>query len=302
MTQPDRLDLLETFLRVAETGALSRAAVAQGLSQPSVSRRIKALETITGVKLIHRTTHFLQLTEEGRMLLPVAREMLEKWDEAIDALRDKEPQGRLTIAAPVGLGQSWLIDEAAAFLKRYPAVRIDWKLTDDPIDIIAGEADIWIRIGATSDDRLVVKSLGRVKRILVATPQLANSTKDWTTLPAVALSSFYDREIALFDAKGRERLIDLNVVLASDNIAAVARAVRAGLGMALLPQWLIQEDLKTGALVRVAPTLSGLSLDLVLAYAPERGRPMRLTRFVEEFTQSARSRTVKNTRRKTKAN
>ena len=285
MSIPDRLELLETFIRVVDTGALSRAARAAGVSQPSVSRRINSLETMVGVKLIHRTTHHLELTDEGRRLLPVARALLNKWDACLDDLRDNEPQGLLRIAAPVGLGQMQLMDEAALYLKQNPRVKIDWRLTDQIIDIVNGDADLWIRIGEIADDRLVVKRIATVERVLVAAPETAKAAPDWSDLPVISLSPFYETKLELFDRRGRAKTFHARVVLASDNITAVKRAVAQGAGVALLPDWLVSTELKAGSLVRIAPHLKGRALDVVLAYAPERGRPLRLRRFVEQLTE-----------------
>lgn len=283
MSIPDRLELLETFIRVADTGALSRAARSQGLSQPSVSRRIKSLEDMTGAKLIHRTTHYLELTDEGRRLLPVARELLSKWEAGLSDLADEEPKGVLRIAAPVGLGQSRLIDEAAIYLKQYPKVQIEWILTDHEVDLIGGDADVWIRIGSVADDRLVVKPLGQVERMLVGSPELARSASDWTDLPAVSLSPFYRSELMLFNRRGTEKRHRPRIALTSDNIAAVKRAVIQGVGIALLPDWMVAAELTTGQLVRIAPNLKGKTLNVAIAYPPERGRPPRLRLFIEQL-------------------
>lgn len=295
MSIPDRLELLETFIRVADTGALSRAARSQGLSQPSVSRRLKSLEATTGVKLVHRTTHHLELTDEGRRLLPVARELLSKWEGALDELRDTEPQGLLRVAAPVGLGQLQLMDEATRYLKNYPKVQIDWLLTDHSIDLIGGDADVWIRIGGVFDDRLVVKPIAKVQRVLVASPELTKSGSDWRDLPFVSLSPFYGAKLELFDKRGKQKQYRPHIALTSDNIAAVKRAVLQGTGIALLPDWLVAADLEVESLVRIAPDLKGETLDISLAYAPERGRPLRLRYFVDQLTESFSKNSIKAT-------
>ncbi|MEO1657313.1 MAG: LysR family transcriptional regulator [Pseudomonadota bacterium] len=287
MTMTDRLDLLQTFVRVAEEGALSRAAAVEGISQPSVSRRIKALETLTGARLIHRTTHHQELTDEGRRLLAVAREILGDWDAAMDELGDQEPRGLLHVAAPVGLGQTLLADEAATFLAKYPAVTIKWTLTDEPVDLIAGAADIRISVGAPKDDRLVVRKLMRVERVLVAAPSLAEAQSALSTLPLITLEPFYSGQLTLKDKKGRTQSISARVAMTSNNISAVLRAVLSGAGMALLPTWLVEPEITRGALTRVASHLSGEPFDITLAYDPTRGRPARLTKFVEHIAKSS---------------
>jgi DNA-binding transcriptional LysR family regulator len=285
MTKADRLDLLETFLRVAEAGALSRAATTLRVSQPSVSRRIRALEAETGVRLIHRTTHFLELTDEGRRLLPIARELVSRWDAALDEVREAEPRGILRIAAPIGLGQSRLVDVAAAFLRRFPEVTVEWLLTDEPVDLASAAADIWIRIGDIPGERLVVRKLASVERIMAATPQLAKTARDWTELPLVSLAPFYDTTLDLYSARGRRSRFDLKRKLQTNNIAAAKRAVLLGVGVALLPTWMIAEELERKELVRIAPDLAGKPLDVSVAYAPDRGRPLRARRFIEALTE-----------------
>ena len=288
MAIPDRLELLETFVRVADAGALSRAAVSLNVSQPSVSRRIKSLEEACGAKLIHRTTHFLELTDEGRRLLPLARELLSKWEAGVSALADAEPNGLMRVAVPVGLGQSRLADEAVAYLRKYPKVQMDWTLTDEPVDVVGGEADLWIKVGAVADDRLVVKPLATVERFMVASPDLAASVSRWTDLPAVSLAPFYGSELTLFNQRGEEERYRPHIALASNNIAAVKRAVLQGAGVALLPNWLVAAELKDKRLIRVAPKLKGKPLDIVAAYAPERGRPSRLRLFIDALAKRFR--------------
>ncbi|MEM9898848.1 MAG: LysR family transcriptional regulator [Pseudomonadota bacterium] len=284
MKPADRIDLLETFICVVEHGALSRAASSLGISQPSVSRRIKQLEDIAGARLLHRTTHALSVTDEGKRMLILAQDVLGFWEAGLDEIQDTEPQGLLRVAAPVGLGQTILMDAAAEFLAANRRVKIDWQLTDHDVDLMSGEADVWIRIGAPSDDRFVTRRLASAERVLVASPALAAQTKDWSNYPAIALTPFYTGSFELFAQDGSSQKNTLKVVLYTDNIEAARRATLRGVGAAVLPTWLIRSNLADGTLVDAAPGLKAVSLDVVLAYAPERGRPMRLTRFIDHMT------------------
>jgi len=270
-------------VNVVEEGALNRAAGVLGITQPSVSRRIRQLEDIVGTKLLHRTTHSLSVTDEGLRMVALAREIVGKWEAGLDELSDHEPQGRLKVVAPVGLGQASLIDAAADFLAVYPKVTLDWVLTDQPVDLMAGEADVWIKVGSVSDDRLVVQPMASVDRLLVSNPALTERDGDWQDYPMIALSPFQRDHGDLFDKKGALKRIHPPVIMRSDNIEAVRKAALRGAGMAVLPDWLIAEDLKNRNLVEVAPNFRAARLDVVLAYAPERGRPLRLKRFVEHM-------------------
>ncbi|MGF1543189.1 MAG: LysR family transcriptional regulator [Parvularculaceae bacterium] len=284
MTNADRIDLLRTLSRVVSEGSLNRAAGRLGVSQPSVSRRLKQLEDLVGARLVHRTTHDLSVTDEGRRLLLAAADIVGRWEAALDEVRDDEPQGLLRVAAPVGLGQAALVDAAAAFLAAHPKVELDWRLTDGAVDLMAGEADVWIKIGAVADDRLAVRRLARVERLIVADGTLVARAADWRGLPLIALTPFHAGFVELVDADGGVHRHEPRVAMRTDNIEAVRRAARQGAGVAVLPRWMVADDLDAGRLVDAAAPLRAPSLDVTLAFAPERGRPKRLRTFVEAMS------------------
>ncbi|MEM8853702.1 MAG: LysR family transcriptional regulator [Pseudomonadota bacterium] len=279
----DRLSLLETFVRIAERGSLSAAARDLDTSQPSVSRQLAALEARMGVVLARRTTHDLTLTPDGKALLADARRLLAEWEALEDRHAGKEEvRGTVRVIAPVALGQGLLVTPVAAFLKAHPHTRLSWRLTDETIRFAEEGCDAWIKVGPVPDDTLVVRELGRVERIVVATPPcLADGDGDLAELPWLTLGPFEGNRIELFDPSGDLRAVKVAPRMASDNILALREAVLAGLGAAIMPRWFVADDLAAGRLVNVAPALKAAHLAVNLALASGTQRPARVERFAE---------------------
>ncbi|MEM6906185.1 MAG: substrate binding domain-containing protein, partial [Pseudomonadota bacterium] len=190
--------------------------------------------------------------------------------------------GLLRVIAPVALGQGRLVDLAARLVRRHPGLRFDWMLTDRALDPVAEGADCVIRAGAISEPDLIARPLAEIRRVLVASPELArDDPAEIDGLPGLASRPFHGALIPLIDGQGTPRPLATEIVFASDNILAVHRAALMGLGVALLPQWMVEADLGAGRLARLAPGLEGKPLTISLGYPAGRHRPARLTAFIE---------------------
>ncbi len=279
----DRIGLLETFIRVAERGSLSAAARDLGVTQPSISRQFAALEQMMGTVLAHRTTHKLTLTSEGTALLAQARGLVAQWRELEESNRaGSDLRGDIRAFAPTALGQGVLIKAATQFLIDHSGVSIDWRLTDRPIRFAEEGCDCWFRVGHVPDQSLVVREIGSIERLVVGHPETPNRSLE--DLPWVSLGPYEGERIALFDENGTERAFSVGPRLTVDNIFASLEAVRQGLGIAILPHWLVKDLLKSGELVAPAPEWRAASLPLRVALPPGTRRPDRLSRFVESMT------------------
>ena len=139
----DRLDLIRLFLRVAETGQISEAARALGLSQPTASRFLKRLETLLGTQLVDRSPQGLSLTQAGQDFLTPARQLVDGWHDAVDAINADKPSisGTLRVVVPIAIGQGFLAAIAARFLCAHPEAAIEWHLRDDAVDVTASGYD-----------------------------------------------------------------------------------------------------------------------------------------------------------------
>jgi DNA-binding transcriptional LysR family regulator len=281
----DRFEFMQLFVRIAETRSLSTAAQSLGISQPSASRQLKQLESLIGVQLVRRSTHDLALTDAGSRFLEDARAMLADWETSIDTLRKEreELRGSIKVAVPIAVGQTNLATIAARFLIRHPAVKIDWRVTDQPGDLTAGGYDLWIRAGPIRQLDLVVRPLWRVERTVVAASSFrrVSHPKALERLASVVVFTFVRDEILLTGPSNHEAVLKLSAAFSTDNIYAAIEAVREGVGYGILPFWAIKDDLDSGRLIELCPEWHPPFVMLSVAYPPSRYRPVRINAFVD---------------------
>lgn len=290
LSSPDRIELMQTFIRIVESGSLSAAAAQLNTTQPTISRRLQALEQRLGLKLILRTTHALKLTDDGERCYAHARQLLATWHALEDALThaNDEPVGTLRVRAPHAFGQDQLVAPLVDYLMRYPRLNVEWMLNDRTPDFIAENVDCAIQVGALSDPAIVAILLAEVPRIVVASPDLLaqhapiDAVEQLVTLPWLALTSFYRNEIAL------QRIDDgqpVNMAIAprlsSDSLYAVRKAALMGMGAAIMSSWVVQEDLARGELVQLTPEWQAPPLPVWLTYPWASYYPARLQKFFE---------------------
>lgn len=286
----DRLDLLQTFVRIVETGGLSSAAAALGTTQPTVSRRLQQLERLLGCRLVHRSTHGIRLGEEGDRCYRHARELLAGWGEFEAELRGAgaEPAGLLRVVVPHAFGQRLLVGPLAEFLRRHPKVAVEWLLRDHAPDFVAEGVDCAIHVGEVHDAAVVAVRLAEVPRIVVAAPSVTTSAatppgpRELAALPWLAIKTYYHREITLRRRGSDEtRRLALRPRLATDNLYALREAALQGLGVAVVSRWLVAEDLASGALRQLAPDWEAAPLPVHIAYPYAKVYPPALRAFVD---------------------
>ena len=167
----DRLQQLALFVRTVESGSFSKAAREFGLTQPSVSRAIAALERRLGVKLLVRTTRQVSATDAGEALLTRARDALLAIDEAEGAARGADHlTGVLRVALPPGYGVWRIVPLLPAFAAKHPLLKIDLMMSDRYENLIAEGADLALRIGDLPDSSFVARKLESARRLFFASP------------------------------------------------------------------------------------------------------------------------------------
>ena len=288
LTSTDRIALMQTFIRIVESGSLSAAARQLSITQPTISRRLQALEHYLGLKLILRTTHALKLTDDGERCYTQARQLMATWYALEDELTGShdEPAGTLRVRAPHAFGQDQLITPLVTWLQRYPRLNVEWMLNDRTPDFIRENIDCAIQVGAPDDPGIVAVLLAEVPRIVVAAPALlaahppVTQTDELVQLPWLALTSFYRNEIAL-QRVSDSAMVSLAIAprLASDSLYAVRKAALAGMGAAVVSSWVVQDDLASGALVQLLPAWQAPPLPVWLTYPWASYYPARLRHF-----------------------
>lgn len=291
----DRIELMQTFIRIVEAGSLSGAAARLGTSQPTISRRLQTLERLLGLKLLQRTTHIMKLTDDGERCYSHAKELVASWNAMEDDLRaaTDEPRGLLRVLVPHAFGQDQLIKPLKDYLYRYPKMSVEWMLNDRRPDFIAEGIDCAIQVGAVTDPSVVAILLAEVPRIVVAAPELSNN-KPLPTHPEqlldfhwIALNSFYRNEVVLsHKTNGEIQRFSIEPQLSTDSLYALRNAALAGLGAGIASTWVISDDLAQGRLVHLAPDWHGLPLPIYLVYPHASFYPARLRAFLDIMRQA----------------
>ncbi len=258
----DYVAAMRAFVQAVDLGSFSRAAAKGGVKVSTVSRHVGALESDLGVALLNRSTRGLALTEAGAAFYERSVEVLAGLDaaRAETALLNATPRGTLRLNIPAAFGRRHVIPHLAAFRSAHPLVRLDVTLTDATVNLIESGTDVAVRIGALADSALVARRLASQRRMLVASPRYlagrgtpeapnALAGHECLTLALQPKDAWY----ATRAAAGSAREIPVRGGFRANDSEALLQAVLDGMGVALLPTWLLGEALRAGTLLPLLP-------------------------------------------------
>src|SRR6266436_7117462 len=274
------LNNLYFFAKVVDFGSYTAAAKALGLQTSKLSRRIAALETELGVRLINRTTRRLSLTEAGKTLHRHCLALLGEAQAAKDAMSQilGSPQGLVRISCPTGLLQGGVADVLARFLAKHPRVRIALDATNRRVDVVDEGLDIALRVRKPplEDSDLAMRVFGPDEMILAASPKLIaahgepQTLEDIARMPTLSMASADERSTWRFlGMDGEPADLTHSPRLCTDDLFTLRRAALLGIGAVLVPRLLVAKDLERGALIRLLPSLRG-HVGIVHAVFPSR--------------------------------
>ncbi len=250
------IDHLKLFIRLATTSNISRAGDALGISPAVASNHISKLEETLGVRLVHRTTRRVSLTEEGRAFLPHAEDVL----ACIDAARASVgagsalPAGTLRVTAPASFGRMHLMPALEGFLTRYPDLWVDLRFSDTIVDLVEGGFDVAIRNAALKDSSLIARKLASDRRVLCASPEYLrlfgepSSPDELREHRCIRLAGL---ENWVFDSPGGPISVKPKGRFRVDNGECVRDACVSGLGITINSTWSTYEQLQRGELVQI---------------------------------------------------
>jgi DNA-binding transcriptional LysR family regulator len=250
-----KIDGIEAFVAIAETGSISEAARRLRLSKSVVSERLAELERGLGAKLLQRTTRKLSLTADGEALRARAARIMREIEEAVADLAERRGSlaGPLRMSAPVTIGRMHLGPALYPFLRKHPQISLTLDLDDRRVDAAADGYDAVLRHGAIDDTRLIVWRLAASRRLLVAAPSYLAGRKSPKSVAELEEHDglFYaNRGVAdwRFVSKGQAIVARAAARLCVNNGDMLRDAAVAGLGIGLLPVFLVGDAIKAGAL------------------------------------------------------
>ncbi len=272
----DYLAAMRAFVRAVDHGSFSKAAAESGLKVSTVSRYISGLEADLGASLLNRSTRRLHLTEAGTTFYERAAAIIAEVEEAREATisLNATPQGLLRLNIPGAFGRRHIVPHLKDFRDLHPHIRLDVTLTDATVNLIEAGADMAVRIGALADSSLVARRLAPHRRLVVGSPAYLQrhgapagpddlARHDCIAFALQPSDSWFFRPTAEAEAETVE--IPIHGPFRANDSEAVLSAARDGIGLALLPTWLLGEDIRAGRLV---PLLT--AWESLIAPGPER--------------------------------
>ena len=257
----DSFNSMDLFVDVVAAGSFSEAGRRRGLAASSVARSISALEDDLGVRLLNRTTRKLSLTEAGRLYHERSRRIIAEVEDARLSVTQLEaaPRGTLRLNIPVGFGRLHVTPALPEFLALYPEVQIDLDMTDAFIDLVEEGVDLAIRVGELQDSSLIARRLAPNHRVVCGSPDylgragVPQKPEDLREHNCLIYKRQPSRAVWRFrNAQGTVE-IEVGGALRSNNSDALHISALAGLGLTVLPSWMVGPDIERGALQAVLP-------------------------------------------------
>ncbi|MBR7981705.1 LysR family transcriptional regulator [Burkholderia cenocepacia] len=284
------LKRLAYFSAVVEAGSFTAAADRLGITKAVVSQQVARLEREFRTTLLTRTTRKVVPTDAGRAFYQRCVLILKEAGDAFDELAEvaAEPAGTLRLTAPLDYGIAAIVPAIAEFTRRYPKCKVDVALSDQSLDLMSGQVEVAIRVGWLTDLNLQARQIGAFRQLLVAAPTWSKRTahlkepRDIETLAFVANTVLRDPTHWSFSRNELERQnVAVHPVIFLDATLAVREAVRQGVGLSVLPDFAVAEDLDAGRLMQVLPQWTLPSGGIHAVFPTSRFRPAKVRAFVD---------------------
>lgn len=283
----DRLTAVRVFVEVADRGSLTQAAERLELSTAMVSRYLAAIETWFGARLLHRTTRKVSLTDAGAAALPACRQMLDIAEDVrhLAAARSREPAGVLRVATSASFADTQLAPALVDFQTQYPQVDIALTVGDKPADLVGERVDLAVRITNTLDPAMIARPLALCRSRLCAspdylqrrgTPHTPDDLREHHGIAHVGIGKQWR-----FVRGGDTLEIPMHSRFVANETAVVHRAALGGAGIAMLPTYIVGDDLRSGRLVAVLPDESLEVFGIHAIYLSRQHQPLALRLLVD---------------------
>ena len=260
------LNRLAAFAAVVESGSFTAAAEKLGLTKAMVSQHVSRLEKELGIGLLIRTTRKVTPTETGAAFYADCAQVLQGLETAIARVGggSEVPSGTLRLTTPEDYGSAVVVPALAGFMHRFPAVKVEFVATDQVVDLIAGRFDLAIRTGWLRDSSLRATRLGGFDQIVAAAPAYLKKfgapkrPEDLAKHRWITLTLLRSALTWTFSAKdGKTQTVQISSTVSTNSTASLRAFMREGVGVSILPDYMLDADIRAGRLVRL---LAGWSL------------------------------------------
>lgn len=291
-----KLDDIEAFLTVLETGSLSAAGLRLNLSKSVISKRVSDLEKTLGARLLNRSTRGVHATDIGLEFSQRARDILQQLDDAVASTAEDQARlcGQLRLAAPMSFGTMHLGPLLFDFLQQHPDLEMSLTLDDRKNDIEASGVDLAIRITQMKDSTLIARRLALSPRLVCCSPAYASqhglpaNIEDIAHHRCIGYSNVYSGQLWQFvpEAGGSQpRSVPVRSALVFNNGECMRDAAIAGLGLTLLPRFIVADALRDGRLINALPQ-DEPTPDTIYAMYPQRRYQPRKVRALVEYLEA----------------
>ena len=285
----DRLQAMEMFVRVVETGSFSKAAREFGTTQPTVTKQVAATEERLKVRLLNRNTRGVSLTEAGALYYEKCKDIVRAAEEADNVVRVKQTQaqGLLRVGSSVAFGRRIIVPLALEFMRQHPQLQVDLSFEDRYTDLVAQGVDVAVRMGKLADSALGARYLGTNPWLMVASPKYLRKAgvprrpADLSSHEALIYSSVQGSDVwRILSPRGEAVTVPVTARLRSNNLSAVLAAARSHMGVAALPWYVAADSLASGAVVEVLKGHSLPEQEIHAVYPSPRMVPQKVQAFI----------------------
>ncbi len=292
----DMLNAMNTFVQIVDSGSLTAAAEAMDKSLPSVVRVLASLEQKLNVRLLHRTTRRIALTDEGRQYLERCRRILSDIEEAELSLttQQAEPSGNLHISAPVQFGQMHVTPVVTGFIQRYKRVHVNLLLLDRVVNMVEEGMDVAIRIGSLKDSSMIVIPVGEIRRVFCASPKLLKKTgtpkhpEELSSYDCIKFTGLGARKTWEFRDQGKPLSVKVDGPFESNQVRAAIDVTASGAGFGVFLSYQIAPLVKEKKLKILLPDFEPPPLPVNIVYPHVKLISSRVRAFVDCVTPQLR--------------
>lgn len=295
----DRLQAMQTYVRVVESGSFSAVARELSTTQSAVSKQVAALEKYLGVRLLSRTTRAVAPTDDGLRYFELARRLVGEIGEAEADLRRSERTlvGALRVATSVGYGLRVLLPYVQSFMRKYPELRVDFKLDDGFVDLVEQGIDVAVRIGPLADSSLIARRIATSQRQLVASKKYLRTLggkshwpqipQDLLQHPCIVYTGLRSRNHWEFSTSdGSSVSVRVQGPLQTNSSEVLRAALLEGQGIGYVPDWLLKDQVGSGDVVVLMPDWQVAPIPVHLVSPASRKHSAKVRAFGDHVTQA----------------